>query len=181
MTRRHLSDDQRDLVESVWATYRPFVESVARRHLNGQVDHLPDVVQAVGLIVCRSWHTFRAAGGLRTWIFRVTVNEVRQIQRKETRHRRILDALTFDPPRSYQATPHDILEQRRTVAAVQEALAELKPRNAEILRHDLDGSGIYTSEAGRSQRYRARKELRRLFDRTHEKDDDARRHAGRDR
>ena len=164
---RRLSDEQRDLAASVWDAYRPFVEAVARQHLNGQADALPDVVQNVGLALCLHLDGFRGAGGLRTWIFRVTVHEARRIRRQEGRHVRILDALTLEP--SYQApqTPYERLERNRTIHAVRESLDALKPSHRDILRHDLDDPGLYTSETReRSLRYRARKELRSLIDRT---------------
>jgi len=177
---RRLTDDERDLAEAVWITYRPFVEAVARRNLNGQADALADVVQNVGLIICRKVHGLRGAGGLRTWIFRVTVHEARRLRRVEGRHGRIVEALTLEP--TYQAvpTPHETLDRTRTIHAVREALATMAPGNAEILRHDLAGDELYIGDGAiRSLRYRAKKELRSLIDR-HEPgtDESARRTAG---
>jgi RNA polymerase sigma factor (sigma-70 family) len=164
---RRLTEEQRETVASVWDAYRPFVEAVARRHLNGQADHLPDVVQNVGLAVCSHFHGFRGAGGLRTWIFRITVHEVRRVQRQAVRHGRIVDALTLEPAYPEAQTPHEHLERTQTIQAVREALNTLRPAYREILRDDSDGSGLYTSDgAKRSLRYRARKELRSLIDRS---------------
>lgn len=165
--RRILTDDQRTQAETVWITYRPFVESVARQHLGDNRDAIPDVVQNVGLIVCRDLDAFRWNGGLRSWIFRVTLHEARRVRRTERRHGRIVDALTLEPAYPSLETPHRHLERTQTVQAVREALNTLTPPQREILRHDLDGSGLYTGDAGkRSLRYRARNELRRLFDRS---------------
>lgn len=167
MTRRRiLDDDQRTQAGAVWETYRPFVESVARQHLRDWPDAVPDVVQQVGLQLCRKLDGFRWNGGLRSWIFRVTIHEARMIRRSEHRHGRIVDALTLEPADRSPETPHRHLERTQTVQAVREALDILTPAQRSILRHDLDGSDIYTSEQGkRSLRYRARNELRRLFDR----------------
>lgn len=177
---RRLTDDERHLAESVWITYRPFVEAVARKNLNGQADALADCVQNVGLIICRQIHGFRGAGGLRSWIFRVTVHEARRVRRVEGRHGRIVEALTLEP--SYQSvpTPFDHLAQSRTVQSVREALATMAPANAEIIRHDLDGLELYIGDGAiRSARYRAKKELRSLIDRPRNgNNESARRTAG---
>lgn len=165
--RRILTDDQRTQAETVWNTYRPFVESVARRHLTDNRDAVQDVVQNVGIVVCRDLDAFRWNGGLRSWIFRVTVHEARRVRRTERRHGRLVEALTLEPDYPSLETPHRTLERTQTVQAVREALKSLTSAQAEILRHDLDGSGLYTGDAGkRSLRYRARNEIRRLFDRS---------------
>lgn len=164
---RRLSDDQRDLAESVWIAYRPFVESVAKKHLADQADSVPDVVQNVGLVLCRHLDGFRGNGGLRTWIFQVTVHEARRVRRGQARHDRIVDSLTLEPSYPDTLTPHEHLERSRRVQAVREALTSLKPSHQEIIRDEIDGSGLYTSDRGkRSLRYRARKELRSLIDRS---------------
>lgn len=166
MATRRLTEDEREQVASVWDAYRPFVESVARKHLADQADAVPDVVQNVGLRLCRHLDGFRGAGGLRSWIFRVTVHEARTFRRGAVRHGRIVDALTLDPPRAIPETPHEHLERTLTVQTVREALDTLSPLHREILRHDLDGSGVYKGDSGiRSLRYRARKQLRSLIDR----------------
>lgn len=165
---RRLTDDQRDLAESVWTAYRPFVEAVARKHLSDQADAVPDVVQNVGLVLCRHLGGFRGQGGLRTWIFQVTVNEARRIRRGQVRQARIVESLTLEPTYPDAHTPHDHLERTRRVQAVREALDSLKPSHREILRDEIEGPGLYTSDRGkRSLKYRARKELRSLIDRSH--------------
>lgn len=164
--RRILNEDEQAQAEAVWTLYRPFVESVARQHLTDNQDAVPDVVQNVGLRLCRHLDGFRWNGGLRTWIFRLTVHEARRVRQAEGRHGRIVEALTLEPTYPITPTPHEHLERTLTVQAVREALNTLKPSHREILRQDLDGSGVHTSEAGIwSLRYRARKQLRRLFDR----------------
>lgn len=165
--RRVLTEEQRDQAEAVWTHYRPFVESVARQQLTDRPGDVPDVVQNVGLRLCRHLDGFRAAGGLRTWIWRVTLHEARRVRRSEGRHGRIVEALTLEPSYPSVETPHRHLERTQNIRAVREALASLTPAQQEIIRHDLDGSGVYSTEAGkRSLRYRARKEIRRLFDRS---------------
>lgn len=167
MPARRLTEEQRELAGSVWDTYRPFVESVARRHLNGQADALPDVVQNVGLAICLHLDGFRGAGGLRTWIFRITVHEALRVRRQAARQGRIVEALTLEPSYPDTPSPHEHLERTLTVRAVREALDTLRPAHREIIRDEIDGTGLYTSDRGkRSLRYRARKELRSLFDRS---------------
>ena len=170
MSRRVMTDDERDLAASVWEAYRPFVEVVARRHLIDKADAVPDVVQNVGLRLCRHLGGFRGAGGLRAWISQVTVHEARSYRRGASRHGRIIEALTLEPTYPNPATPHDHLERKLSAQSVREALNSLSPLHREILRHDLDGSGVSISDTGkRSLRYRARKELRSLFDRSPQK------------
>lgn len=159
MMRGRLTDDDRDLVGSIWETYRPFVESVARRHLGDRPEDVPDVVQSVALSLCRGLNGYRGAGQIRAWLGRITVREARMARRSAERRTRLLDSVAFEG----DSIRHDSDSRRVSCLAVREAIQQLTPPQRSILRQDLDGSSISMSEAAWAMRYRARKSLRSLL------------------
>lgn len=104
-----------------------------------------DVVQEVFLKVFRNISSFRGNSSLKTWIYRIAVNEAYNQRRWFSRHRRkeigleveeegvkpLQDVLS-DPGRS----PYDLAAGRETRALVEEALTHVNPsfRAAVILR-----------------------------------------------
>lgn len=108
----------------------------------------PDVLQEVFLKVFRKISLFRAQSSLKTWIYRIAVNEAYNHRRAFSRHRRQqvgLDA-TIDEGLSYQdvladhsESPFDAVASRETQERIEAALLEINPvfRAAVILR-DLE-------------------------------------------
>lgn len=107
-----------------------------------------DVVQEVFLKVFRNISSFRGNSSLKTWIYRIAVNEAHNQRRWFTRHRRKQVGLTqedeearnwqdvlCDPGRS----PFDLVAGREARALVEQALARINPvyRAAVVLR-DLE-------------------------------------------
>lgn len=105
----------------------------------------PDVVQETFLKVFRSVGSFRGESSLKTWVYRIAVNEAHNHRRWFSRKRgaevglddESRDGLTLqqcieDPGQS----PFDTVRGRETMAAVEDALAALKPdfRSAVVLR-----------------------------------------------
>ena len=103
-----------------------------------------DIVQEVFLKIFRSIHSFRGDSSLKTWMYRIAVNEAHNYRRwfsrhqkqeiglaAETSNRPIQDSLT-DPGR----TPFDLTLDQETRALVERALAKLNPnfRAAVVLR-----------------------------------------------
>lgn len=104
-----------------------------------------DVVQEVFLKVFRNIGTFRGQSSLKTWIYRITVNEAYNHRRWYSRHRKQEVGLEKEEvdTRSYQETlqdpgqsPFDVASGHETHALLEEALTELNPsfRTAVVLR-----------------------------------------------
>lgn len=71
-------------VGQVFDAHHGFIEAVARRHTRSPQD-VPDVVQTVGVQVCRRLSGFRGHAGITTWLYRVTVNAAIDAWRGEQR------------------------------------------------------------------------------------------------
>jgi RNA polymerase sigma-70 factor (ECF subfamily) len=130
--------------EALITTFQQPVFNLISRLLNDPAD-ASDVVQEVFLKVFRKIGAFRGDSSLKTWIYRIAVNEAYNYQRWFSRHRRQevgLDAeeegsagyhrTLSDPGRS----PYDCAADRERHALVEAALASLGPsfRTAVVLR-----------------------------------------------
>jgi len=129
--------------ETLIRQYQQPVYNLVCRLMNDRVD-AADVVQEVFLKVFRGIGSFRGNSSLKTWIYRITVNEAHNHRRWFSRHQRqevsfggeeglapAEDCLTA-PGRS----PFDYAADGETRALVERALAELNPnfRAAVVLR-----------------------------------------------
>ena len=110
-------------------------------------DESLDLSQEVFLRVFRTIHRFRGQSSLRTWIYRIAVNQARNRHRFWRRRRRAdqvsLDehvALHGDSISCRLATPERALEQKELAARLQHALNSLPfdQRTAIVLR-EIDG------------------------------------------
>jgi len=125
--------------------YEQPIFNMVYRLLGNQTDAC-DVVQEVFLKVFRSVHSFREQSSLRTWIYRIAVNEAHNHRRWFARHcRREVPIekdrrpdydnaieLAQDPGRS----PYDLALDSETRAIVERALTKINPlfRTAVVLR-----------------------------------------------
>lgn len=144
-----LLDDLRNGVETAYehliARYQQPVYNLVFRLVEDPAD-TADVVQEVFLKVFRHIGSFRGQSSLKTWIYRITVNEAHNHRRWFSRHRKLevdiepdedtgrsgyYNSLP-DPARS----PYDIALGFETRSLIEEALARLKPvfRQAVVLR-----------------------------------------------
>ncbi len=118
-----------------------------------------DVVQEVFLKVFRSISSFRQDSSLKTWIYRIAVNEARNHRRWFSRHRRREvcldgDARSFEgsarghtDSRGYQdwlpdpgRSPFDLTLYRETQTLIEEALLKLNPKfRAALVLRELEG------------------------------------------
>lgn len=81
-----------------------FIETVARRHSRAPQD-VPDIVQSVGIQMCRKLRDFRGDASITTWLYRVTVNAAIDNWRGERRHDRVREELTrLRPGESWRST-----------------------------------------------------------------------------
>lgn len=107
-----------------------------------------DVVQEVFFKVFRNVNSFRGGSSLRTWIYRIAVNEAHNHRRWFSRHRRNQVGLESEEEnvRNWQdvfsdnsRSAFDLVSDSETRAIVEQALAEVNPlfRAAVVLR-DLE-------------------------------------------
>jgi RNA polymerase sigma-70 factor (ECF subfamily) len=116
-------------------------------NLLGDRDEALDLSQEVFLRVFRTIHRFRGQSSLRTWIYRIAVNQARNRHRFWRRRHRA-DQVPLDVhiaahgefPSSRQETPDRMLAQKELAAKLQLALDHLPfdQRTAIILR-EIDG------------------------------------------
>jgi RNA polymerase sigma-70 factor (ECF subfamily) len=108
-----------------------------------------DVVQEVFLKVFRNIGSFRGKSTLRTWIYRITVNEAHNSRRWFFRHRRREVELDADPEESRNwkeiipdnsRTPYDVVLDAEQRAVIEAALGRISPifREAVVLRDITD-------------------------------------------
>ncbi len=134
--------------ETLIARFQQPVYALAMRLVTDQGD-AGDVVQEVFLKVFKNIHRFRGQSSLRTWIYRITVNEAHNQRRWFFRHRskevgldddsedsRSLSDVIADRGRS----PYDVALDSEKYALIQEALTRINPdfREAVVLR-DITG------------------------------------------
>jgi RNA polymerase sigma-70 factor (ECF subfamily) len=150
-----LTQGSEDAYEILIQRYQQPVYSLICRLVNDSAE-APDIVQEVFLKVFRSIGAFRGNSSLKTWIYRIAVNEAYNHRRWFCRHHRQEVALgsedgpgqlaggVTDPGRS----PFDQAADRETRALVEQALEQLNPkfRAAVVLRdiEDLNYEDIAT-------------------------------------
>lgn len=133
--------------ETLLRLYQQPVYNLVYRLMSDPSD-ASDVVQEVFLKVFRNVGCFRGTSSLKTWIYRIAVNEAHNHRRWFTRHRRQQVGLEEEESgnRSYQETlhdqgrsPFDIVLNQEAHLLIEEALEAMNPafRAAVILR-DLE-------------------------------------------
>ncbi len=108
-----------------------------------------DVVQEVFLKVFRNIASFRQNASLKTWIYRIAVNEARNHRRWFSRHRRQEVNLEADPGETmgYQdwlpdpgPSPFETVVDRETRELIEAALAQVNPRfRAALVLREMEG------------------------------------------
>ena len=176
-----LCEGEESAYETLIVVYQQPVYNLVVRLMNEPAD-TADVVQEVFLKVFRNIHSFRSNSSLKTWIYRIAVNEAYNHRRWFCRHQRQEVALSgndeathsyeeklTDPGRS----PYDLASSVETRALVEEALAKLSPkfRTAVVLRDIEDLSyeeiaAILDISLGtvKSRILRGREALRKLLE-----------------
>jgi RNA polymerase sigma-70 factor (ECF subfamily) len=114
-----------------------------------------DVVQEVFLKVFRNVAAFRGESSIKTWIYRIAVNEARNQRRWFSRHRRQeVNLETSEPGDAYQAghqsyqnflpdpgrSPYELTLDRETQALIEAALAQVNPKfRAALVLREIEG------------------------------------------
>jgi RNA polymerase sigma-70 factor (ECF subfamily) len=138
-----LCQGHEDAYEVLIQRYQQPVYNLVCRLLNDPADAC-DIVQEVFLKVFRNIGSFRGKSSLKTWIYRIAVNEAYNHRRWFSRHQRQEVALSAEEGTANYAdtladpgrTPFDQAADRETRALVEAALAKLnsKFRAAVVLR-----------------------------------------------
>ena len=141
-----LSQGAEDAYEILIQRYQQPVYSLVCRLMNDPSD-APDIVQEVFLKVFRNIGSFRGNSSLKTWIYRIAVNEAYNHRRWFCRHQRQEVALGVeegtpnyaggmtDPGRS----PFDQASDRETRALVEHALEKVNPKfRAAVVLRDIE-------------------------------------------
>lgn len=163
--RDSLTEADQARVADVFTTHQRFLENVARAHAPSP-DHVPDIVQAVGVQICRGLNGFRGDAELRTWLYRVTVNTARTYSAGELRHRRRVEAVQATPEPEPYIDPDDQVQEVERREALHEAIDRLKPFHQDLMKNDLrnDLGGSIVQIGNKTSRHRARRQLRQLLD-----------------
>jgi len=108
-----------------------------------------DVVQEVFLKIFRNIESFRQDSSLKTWIYRIAVNEARNHRRWFSRHRRQEVGLEADPgeTQGYQdwlpdpgRSPFETAVDRETREMIEQALAKVNtPFRAALVLREIEG------------------------------------------
>jgi RNA polymerase sigma-70 factor (ECF subfamily) len=149
-------------VADVFTTHQPFIESVARRHAPSG-DHVQDIVQAVGVQVCRGLNGFREEAQIRTWLYRVTVNAAIDYYRKER-------CGILRPREAIQATPEpepvldldDTVRTGERLTALKDAIQRLRPGDRYLIVNALDEAAVLDSR--KTSRHKALRRLKTLLE-----------------
>jgi RNA polymerase sigma-70 factor, ECF subfamily len=134
--------------EELLARYQQPVYTLAVRLLNSPCE-AADVVQEVFLKIFRNIDSFRGQSTLKTWIYRITVNEAHNARRWFYRHRRREVELDTDPQdaRNWRETirdggrsPFDMAFENERAGMIEAALERINPtfREAVVLRDIAD-------------------------------------------
>jgi RNA polymerase sigma-70 factor (ECF subfamily) len=142
-----LREGSEEAYETLLERYQHPVYNLVSRLLSDPGD-ASDVVQEVFLKVFRNIGQFRGGSTLKTWIYRIAVNEAHNHRRWFTRHQRPEVAFApndeavgpheknfADPGRS----PFDLALNEETRALVEDALAKLNPKfRAAVVLRDIE-------------------------------------------
>lgn len=134
--------------EELIGRFQQPVYTLALRLLSDQGEAC-DVVQEVFLKVFRNIGNFRGQSSLKTWIYRITVNEAHNARRWFFRHRRQQIELDTDPEENrnwketlpdHSRSPFDMASDREQHVLIEAALEKINPifREAVVLRDIAD-------------------------------------------
>jgi len=144
----HLRAGYEQAYEELLTRFQQPVFALAFRLLDDQADAC-DVVQEVFLKVFRNIGSFRGQSSLKTWIYRITVNEAHNARRWFFRHRRREVELDSEPEEARNPkevipdggpSPFDVAFDREQHVMIEAALERINPifREAVALRDITD-------------------------------------------
>jgi RNA polymerase sigma-70 factor (ECF subfamily) len=143
-----LSDGEEAAYETLLARFEHPIFNLVSRLTNDPGD-APDVVQEVFLKVFRNVHSFRGQSSLKTWIYRIAVNESRNHRRWFGRHRSQEIALEPTPGETHSyldwlpdpaRSPMELAMDHERETLIEAALGEINPHyRAALVLRELEG------------------------------------------
>lgn len=161
MKLQALNEAEAERVADVFETHHAFVESVARRFAPSPM-HVPDIVQSVGVQVCRGLNGFRQDSQITTWLYRITKNVALDMRRRE--QAQIIKArtkLAEQPQPDRVLDPDDVVASGQRLEALHQAIDQMRPQQQRAIRRILGDSGVLV--VSRSTQRRALRTLRGLL------------------
>ncbi len=141
------------------------------RLVHGRADVVEDIVQSTFLASWSAAKRFRGGGQVRSWLFGIAANLVKQNVRSDARKRNALN-LVRDTPRSRVKHPKEIAETQELLQRLGPAVAAL-PHNLRVAFIMCDVEDVAATEAARAlgvasgtmwrRVHEARKELRNML------------------
>lgn len=164
MELKPLSESEAARVADVFNEHRPFVESVARRFAPSPQD-VPDIVQAVGVQLCRGLGGFRAESKITTWLYRVTMNAARDSRRRERSQVLQARAALAEMVQPDQVLdPDQVVVDSQRRAALHRAIQQLRPGEQRAIRSVLNPSGVIgEKKPSKTSKHRAIVRLRTVL------------------
>ncbi len=140
---------QEEAYEALIQRFEQPIFNIVSRLLDDPGD-AADVVQEVFLKVFRNVTSFRGESSVKTWIYRIAVNEARNQRRWFSRHRRQevnLDPEDADDSLSYRnwlpdpgRSPFEVTLDHETQSLIEAALGEVNPRfRAALVLREVEG------------------------------------------
>jgi len=138
---RALQDGSEGAYETLLSRFQQPVYNLALRLLNDPAD-AADAVQEVFLKVFRKVDHFRGQSSLKTWIYRITVNEAHNQRRWFFRHRQREVGLDDEPDEARSMievlpdaaqSPFDYVFYRERQSMIELALARINPAFGEVV------------------------------------------------
>jgi len=138
---RALQEGSEGAYEVLLSRFQQQVYNLALRLLNDPSD-AADVVQEVFLKVFRNVGHFRCQSSLKTWIYRITVNEAHNQRRWFFRHRQREVGLEDEPEEARSRvqvlpdaaqSPFDYVSDRERQSMIEDALAKINPTFREVV------------------------------------------------
>lgn len=162
MARTRLTAADRDRIGGVFETHRGYVEALAVQHAGRE--HAAEVVAEVGLRLCTSLNGLREPAAIRVWIYRVTLNAIRDLHADGLRLERTREAVAASTlPSDAIENPDEYVRDARRRDAFLEALNRLKSRDRTLICNELGLRRDYVSDgADRVALHRARQRLREI-------------------
>jgi RNA polymerase sigma-70 factor (ECF subfamily) len=160
MDQRQLTECEAHRVGEVLQSHHRLIEAVAARYAPSR-DHVPDIIQEVGIKVCLGLGNFRGESQIRTWLYRITMNESINYWRREQRQARAVEAISKFPMDEPVIDPDEAVQRRERVAALREAIQRLRPKQREAMRNQLQIPIVLSGSKATSNR--ARRTLRKLL------------------
>ena len=132
-----------DAFEQLLRQHYRFIFRVALRWLGNDSD-AEDVTQAVAMRLARAIQGFDGRSAFTSWLYRITLNAARDLQRSQSRSRRVHDAVALVSEDSHSGDQEDALR----IADVWRAVRSLpdQQRDAVMLVH---GEELSQAEAAR--------------------------------